>query len=130
MFNRVSHSKAESDELYAYLNDQTDQLLAAGQSVIFDTNFNYRKDRDYVTAIATRHGAEAIIIWMQTPLDVARERALHEHHRDHNGYDTTMTPEEFSRLTDHLEPPTDNENFIIIDGTQLDPVAVKRQLGI
>jgi len=130
MFDKVSHSKAESDELYAYLNQQTDELLAAGQSVVFDTNFNYRKDRHYVAQIAARHDADSLIIWMQTPVAVARERALHDHHRDRNGYNITMTAEEFNHLTDHLEPPADNENFIIIDGTNLDTEAAKQQLGI
>jgi predicted kinase len=130
MFDTVTHSKQESDKLYAELNQRTHKLLAEGKSVIFDTNFNYRKDRDYVRALADKEGATTCIIWMQTPLEVARERALHEHHRDRNGYDTTMTPEEFDRLTNHLEPPEVNEQFISIDGTDIDESAVKRQLSI
>lgn len=112
MFARVTHSKLESDKLYANLNQKTDELLASGHSVIFDTNFNYKKDRDYVSAIARAHGAEPIIIWMQTPTEIARERALHHTHRDRNGYEQTMTTEEFEQLINHLEAPGDNENFI------------------
>jgi predicted kinase len=130
MFDKVSHSKAESSELYTYLNQQTDKLLADGQSVIFDTNFNYHKDREYLRSIAAKHGAQTLIIWLTTPLEVARDRALHEHHRDRNGYDVTMTAAEFEHLINHLEPPADNENFIKIDGTAIDTKAVKRQLGI
>lgn len=130
MFDRVSHSKDESDELYAYLNERTDKLLAEGKSVIFDTNFNYRADREYVRSIAAKHGAECLTIWMTTPIELARDRALHEHHRDRNGYDITMTSQEFERLTNHLQPPDDHENFIKIDGTDIDTEAVKRQLGI
>lgn len=130
MFDEVSHSKAESDELYAYLNRQTDKLLADGQSVIFDTNFNYHKDREHLRAIAAKHGAETLIIWLTTPLEVARDRALHEHHRDRNGYDITMSADQFDQLVSHLEPPIENENFIKIDGTNIDTKAVKRHLGI
>lgn len=130
MFNQVTHSTTESQELYTRLNGQADALLAEGKSVIFDTNFNYRKDRDHLRAIADKHGAKTCIIWMQTPRSVARERALHDTHRERNGYDQPMTAAEFDQLTDHLEPPTDNENFIIIDGTAIDHKAVKRQLDI
>lgn len=130
MFDDVDHSKEESTELYDRLNARTDALLAEGKSVIFDTNFNYRKDRDYLRSIADKHGAQTLIIWMQTPVEVARDRALHDDHRDRNGYTHTMTAEQFESLIDHLETPTDNENFITIDGTSIDAEAVKRQLGI
>ncbi|CAN5124522.1 hypothetical protein BH09PAT3_BH09PAT3_6420 [soil metagenome] len=130
MFDKVSHSKQESDELYEYLNQRTERLLAAGKSVIFDTNFNYLKDRDYLRSIAKKHGAETLVVWMKTPVEIARERALHEHHRDRNGYDDTMSAADFERLINHLEPPTDNENYIIIDGSDIDIPAVKQQLGI
>lgn len=130
MFDKITHSRRESDELYAALNQRTDELLAAGQSVIFDTNFNYRKDRDHLRSIAARHNAETFVIWLTTPLAVARDRALHEHHRDRNGYDHVMTEVQFQKLTDHLEAPRVHENFIKIDGTNIDIAALKRDLTI
>ncbi len=130
MFNDVSHSKQESEELYDFLNQKTENLLADGKDVIFDTNFNYAKDREHLRGIADKHGAQTIVIWMQTPLEVARERALHEHHSDRNGYDQTMSPEDFERLINHVEPPTDNENFIIIDGSDVDITVLRRKLNL
>lgn len=130
MFGTVTHSKLESDTLYAHLNQMTDELLATGHSVIFDTNFNYKKDRDYLATLARAHDAETLIVWLQTPINIARERALHHTHRDRNGYDQTMTIEEFTRLTNHLETPSDNENFITIDGSNIDKVTVAKHLGI
>ena len=130
MFDRVTHSKQESERLYTNLNQRTHDLLAAGKSVIFDTNFNYNKDRQHVRSIADSHGAQTVVIWMQTPLVVARQRALHPDHHQRNNHDQPMKREEFNRLVDHLEPPTDNENFITIDGTNIDTEAVKRQLDI
>lgn len=130
MFAEVTHSPAESEQLYAALNQRTEALLAEGKDVIFDTNFNYVKDRQHLQTIAQAHGAETIVIWVCTPPELSRERALHERHRDRNGYDVVMSPSDYDRLTNHLEPPTVNENFIKIDGTDIDPQAVKRQLGI
>lgn len=130
LFNPVTHSKAESDGLYKLLNTRADELLTEGKSVIFDTNFNYSKDRQHLRSIAQRHDAETIVIWMQTPLEVARDRALHENHSVRNKHPTSMTPAEFEHLTDHLEPPTENENVIKIDGSNLDEAVVKQQLGI
>lgn len=130
MFNDVSHSKQESEELYDYLNQRTETLLKSGKDVIFDTNFNYAKDREYLRGIARKHNAQTLIIWMQTPVAVARERALHEQHRDRNGYEQAMSAQDFERLINHVEPPTDHENFIIIDGTDVDINDVRRKLNL
>jgi predicted kinase len=130
MFPTVTHSKSESDQLYQALNERTGKLLSEGKSVIFDTNFNYRKDRDHLRQIASQWGAQTLIIWMQTPRDIARDRALHDSHRERNKYESAMTDADFDRLTDHLEPPAEDEHFIKIDGTSIDEAAVLRQLGI
>lgn len=130
LFQTVTHTPEESVELYARLNQRTEQLLKAGKSVIFDTNFNYRRDRDYLRQIATRHGAETVVIWMTTPKSVARERATHDLHREQNRYHQTMSASEFEKLSDHLESPDEDENFIKIDGTELDNQEAMRQLSL
>lgn len=130
MFETVTHSQHESLELYNRLNQRTEQLLAAGQSVIFDTNFNYRRDRDYLRQIAARHGAEVVVIWMVTPKDVARQRATHDLHREQNRYHQTMSEGEFEKLSNHQEEPGKDENFIKIDGTELDKQEAMRQLSL
>lgn len=130
MFNDVNHSKNESKQLYTSLNNRTAQLLQAGKSVIFDTNFNYRKDRDHLRSIAKANRAKAIVIWLTTPLPIARKRALHDTHRNRNRYEHVMLPATFDTLVDHLETPSDNEKFITIDGSNIDIANVKRQLDI
>lgn len=130
MFERVTHSAAESRKLYDALNVQTAALLRAGKSVIFDTNFNYRRDRDKLAKIAADNGADCLIIWRNTPREIAKERALHEHHRDRNGYDQVMSAATFDRLSNHLQPPTVNENFIKLDESDIDMARLKAHLKI
>ena len=45
-FGAPTYSHEENLELYDYLNELTSELLRTGQSVIFDTNFNFYKDRE------------------------------------------------------------------------------------
>lgn len=130
MFEAVTHHKDESRELYDSLNTRTEQLLKNGKSVIFDTNFNYRSDRNRLRAIAEKCGAKTIVVWLQTPITVARDRALHPDHRDRNKYTSTMKAEQFDELTCHLQPPTKDELFITIDATDLDEADLKRQLKL
>ncbi|MDL2342113.1 MAG: ATP-binding protein [Patescibacteria group bacterium] len=128
MFKQPSHSALESRELYEHLNDQTAQLLRTGKSVIFDTNFNFRADRDYLRHIAEENGAQTVLIWLTTPVEVAHERASHSD-TTRNGYTVNMTHDMFYNIVSKLEPPTEDENPIKYDGTKLDVAALSAQFG-
>jgi len=54
LFGKPTHSQAESLKLYDYLNQEAEKLLAAGHSVVFDTNFNFHDDRQKLREIAGR----------------------------------------------------------------------------
>lgn len=119
LFNRPTHSEEESLQLYDELNKRTEKLLAEGQSVIFDTNFNFCEDRRKLREIADRQGAETIVLWITVPKATAKHRAVGNSLK-RNGYHTHMTEEDFDKIVTKLEPPTEDENFIKIDGTKLD----------
>lgn len=120
MFNQPTHSEAESGKLYGYLNALTTQLLGEGKSVIFDTNFNFKKDREHLRKIATNQGADTTIVWVTTPKELSKQRAINTA----EGQDTrvlgAMSPEDFDRIASHLEPPDKSEIVIKIDGTDVD----------
>ena len=129
MFEHPSHSREESDILYDALNIRAEQLLAEGKSVVFDTNFNFYTDRQKLAEIAHRHNADMIIVWMTTPLDIARSRAVGSH-ENRNGYTMHMTDEQFDAIVSKLEPPLDNEHPIQIDGSKVDAPTVLNLLHI
>lgn len=118
MFPDPQHTEDESLELYNSLNDKTDQLLSEGKSVVFDTNFNFKHDRDHLREIAERRGADTLVIWVQVDKHLAQERAVGTH-ETRNGYTTVMTQERFDKIVSKLEPPFD-EKYIKIDGTNID----------
>ena len=128
MFDNPCHTEAESRQLYDHLNQKAEELLATGKSVIFDTNFNYYRDRQLLRDIAARNDAEATVVWVATPADIARERAVHAN-VVRNGYDFAMTPDQFQAIAGNLEPPRENEKTIKIDGTKLDRDALLRLIG-
>lgn len=130
MFANPTHSTKESQKLYNNLDIKAKSLLISGQSVIFDTNFNYFRDRELLRAIAKQAQAEFKLIWLTTAKETARERALHHTHRDKNGYMLTMTNNEFEHLTNHFEAPTIDEQPLKIDGAQLDYLIIGQQLGL
>jgi|SRR5580700_6988312 predicted kinase len=129
LFQHPTHSREESDLLYMKLNIQAEQLLAEGRSVVFDTNFNFYADRLKLETIAKRYNAETQIIWMTTPLEIARARSVGTH-ENRNGYTMHMTDEQFDAIVAKLEPPRDNENTVEIDGSQVEQEQVIELLDL
>ncbi len=129
MFAHPTHSAAESQQLYTNLNMLTNELLSEGNSVVFDTNFNFYADREYMRGLAAKHGAETVLIWLQTPAELAKQRAVHDSNL-RNGYKAIMTEANFDSIAAKLEPPTPAEHPIVLDGSQLDATSIKQQLGL
>lgn len=128
MFQHPTHSRTESDKLYAHLNEITERLLDEGKTVIFDTNFNYYKDRELLRKIAAKHNVRTVLIWMITPRALAQTRAT----KQSNGQETRiwgdMPLQDFERIANHLEPPRDDEHPIKIDGTHITADIVAKAL--
>lgn len=129
MFTEPTHSKHESRVLYDTLNARVDKLLGEGKSVIFDTNFNFYKDRQLMREIAVRHGAEARLVWVKTDVNLARERATHIQHSYQNGYTVSMPIDQFDRMAGNLQPPENDEHPTIMDGTKITREYVAEKLG-
>jgi predicted kinase len=130
MFQPPTHSQAESAELYEYLNERTAHFLQSGTSVVFDTNFNFRKDRDHLRSVAERAGADVVLIWMTTDKAIAKDRALHGDHAERNGYDASMDETTFERIVSHLEAPTEDEAPIRLNGVDLTREIVRNALHL
>jgi predicted kinase len=130
MFGDPKHTHSESQELYGHLNKSTELLLAEGQSVIFDTGFNHRKDRDKLRAIADAHKADTKLIWVQVSKDIAKGRAVSDEHADDNSYTLNMTHHEFESTSSKLEPPEADEQPIILDGIKITPEYVAKALKL
>jgi predicted kinase len=128
MFGNPTHSKDESRALYDHLNNVTDQLLGQGKSVIFDTNFNFYKDRQHLRDIAKKHGAKAVVIWITTPKETAKKRAVHERTL-RNFYEYVLPEEVFERMSNHLEPPREDEHPVTLDGTHIDAETISQTLA-
>ena len=91
------------------------QALDQKISVIFDTNNNSVKRRIEWSEVAKGLEALPVIIWVQTPLELAKERAT-ARDRAELGHE----PDIFyvDMMAAKLELPTDQELVVVIDGLQ------------
>lgn len=130
MFVTPTHSQNESQQLYAKLNHDTEQLLRNGKSVVFDTNFNFYADRQHLRDIARAAGADNKLIWLQTDKALAKHRAVVDSHGKPTRLYGNMSEADFDRIASHLEPPTAAEQAIIFVGEHLQKSAVLSALGL
>lgn len=130
LFGVPTHTERESQELYKRLNARTKELLSAGKSVVFDTSFNYVKDRNYMRSIAASNHANFVVVWLQAPQELAKTRALSSEHARSNRYPHTMDSDMFRDLAGRLEEPRPNEHAVILDGTKISADHVAERLNL
>lgn len=118
-FNPPTYTHEENLQLYSHLNELAAELLAAGNSVIFDTNFNFYKDREHLRKIAETHNARCILVWVTTPKNIARQRAIKDAHQQTTRILGNMPLKDFERMSSNLQPPREDELHVEIDGTKI-----------
>jgi predicted kinase len=124
-----TYTHQENLELYAELNDVADKMLGEGKSVIFDTNFNFYKDRQKLRRMAEKYGARTVVVWVVAPKELARDRATQDAHKQHTRVLGDMPVEQFERISRNLQPPrADEEPLIKLDGTNITPGIIQKAL--
>ena len=129
-YGRPSYSHSENLALYDHMNRMAGELLAAGNDVIFDTNFNFREDRQKLRDIAKKISARTLVVWVKAPKTLAKQRATKDAYLQDTRLLGDMDDQDFERLSGKLEPPTAKEKVVTIDGTKVTPDYVRQQLGL
>lgn len=113
-----TYTHQENVELYSQLNKEVEELLLEGKSVVFDTNFNFYKDRQKLRAIAERAGVQTVVVWLTTDKSLARQRATeHDLEGDHTRVLGNMPVSHFERIAKNLQKPRPDERVITFDGS-------------
>jgi predicted kinase len=129
-FKQPTYTHGENVRLYDKLNNHIEKLLSEGQSVIYDTNFNFYSDRQKLRNIADRYDTKTVIVWVQTPKEIARSRAIDGAHTQPTRVLGNMPHKTFDRMSDNLETPHLDETVVHIDGTKVTSEYVRQQLKI
>lgn len=129
LFPDPTFTEAEHDALYQHLDTTTTELLSAGKDVIYDANLNRLSHRQDKYEICKQTDAQAVLLWLKTPRDMAKERAAHTS-RQHLWPPDTTPDQLFEHVASVLEEPAPNETFTEIDGTKVTPDYIKQTLGL
>lgn len=89
--------------------DEVTKALQEGSSVVYDDNNIRFEHREELREIARRLGAEDVVIYLNTPLELIRER---EAANRVTGDRHEVEPVNFQTVLEQLEPPIQNENVL------------------
>ncbi len=117
-FGGQDFTPADTKELYRELDVEIETYLQRGEDVIFDTNINMFKDRQFLKDLAIRNGAEVVLIWLTTDKEIARKRAYMDFGEDNLRVLGAMDDSTFNKIANRLEYPVAEENPVKIDGTK------------
>jgi predicted kinase len=128
LFPKPTYTQTEHDAVYAELDKRTEALLKQGKSVIYDANLNRYQHRLEKYEICERVGAKPILLWVQAPKDLARERAVMRGHHHLVPIDETFESM-FDRVTSVIEEPREDEPLYAIDGAPLEESTISELLA-
>jgi predicted kinase len=100
------------DKIYQEMYKLIEESLVKGQTVLHDTGNFTKHERDLVKNIASKLGIEAITIFVNTPVAVARERLLQNRRINHR-FD--VTDEDFESTVNEMEQPAESEKHIVYE---------------
>ena len=116
LFSEPRYDKEENQLVNHLMLYMTDEFLAAGMSVVFDTNAMRLSERRELRNIARRAKAEPLLIWLQTDADSAFARLNNRDRRKSDDkYAQAYTPETFRTHAGAMQNPK-NEDYMVISG--------------
>src|SRR5205809_7002536 len=71
LFEEPRHDRRENEIVAQLMNYMAEEFLAAGVSVIYDTNAMRARQRHDLRALARRGGAKSLVVWFQMDQDTA-----------------------------------------------------------
>ena len=114
----AAHTPERKLDVFRIVNQEMEQSLRSGESVVRDNQNNHRRDRDMCRKLAQEVGAHAIIVWVQTPQALAIQRCGERSAAvDQIQWDETEATRHYNNSLQAIERPTPDEACIQIDGT-------------
>lgn len=102
------------DRNYQEMYSQIESELGKGNTVVHDTGNFTVYERGLVRNIAEKLGIEAIAVFVNIPVETARQR-LQDNRRASSRFD--ITDESFESAVAEMEAPQVSEKHLVFDGT-------------
>jgi predicted kinase len=124
LFPSPQYSEHENKRLFSACHVLIEDLLRTGIPVIFDGTNLLEHHREYLYRAAERAGARLILVWVEAPTEVVRERLLARERAAVPQYDSGAGWEVYVRMKPRREKIS--RNHLVVDTSQDITAAVDR----
>lgn len=131
LFEQPRYDKQENDVVSQLMDYMTGEFLAAGISVVYDTNAMRVPQRHALREMARKSHAQPVLIWLQIDAEGSYVRTTkRDRRRSDDKYAASIDHAAFDAIAGRMQNPQAAEDYIVISGkhvfkTQLSAV-VKR----
>lgn len=124
LFPIPHYDERENKRLFSACHVLIEELLRKGIPIIFDATNLLEHHREYLYRAAERGGAKLILVWVDAPPEVVRQRIVAREKGTIPQYDSSAGWEVYSRMKPRREKIS--RNHIVVDTSQDINVAVKK----
>jgi predicted kinase len=99
-------------------NATFEEALKTFKHIVLEGSFNSLKEREAISNKARKAGFGVLVVWVQTDLETAEQRATNrDRRRADDKFSLSLSSEEFSSLCKSFEKPVaKNEVFVVVSG--------------
>ena len=116
LFPTPQHNEHENKRLFAACHVLIEDLLRTGIPVIFDATNLLEHHREYLYRAADRAGAKLILVWVEAPPEVVRQRLLTREEGALARYDSRAGWEVYNRMKPRTEKIS--RSHLVVDTSQ------------
>jgi predicted kinase len=116
LFPTPQYTESESRRLFSACHILIEELLRKGIPIIFDATNLQEHHREYLYRAAERAGAKLILVWVEAPSEVVRQRLLAREKAGIPQYDSEADWEVYSKMKSRTEKIS--RNHLVVDTSQ------------
>jgi predicted kinase len=117
LFENPSYSKDESHIVARLMRYMAGEFLSAGVSVVYDTNAMRVSQRRTLRNMATKAGAEPVLVWIQIDVETAYGRvSRRDRRKTDDKYAQPLDRPMFDALGAGMQNPETTERYQVISG--------------
>jgi predicted kinase len=120
LFEAPRYDKQENALVSQLMDYMTEEFLAAGVSVAYDTNAIRFGQRRALRELARRHRAQTLLVWFQMDVETAFTRNVkRDRRRADDKYATKWDRSRYDDIVGHMQNPSATEDYVVVSGKHL-----------
>jgi predicted kinase len=124
LFPSPQYQESENKRLFSACHILIEELLRKGIPVIFDATNLLEHHREYLYRAAERAGTKLILVWVEAPTEVVRQRLLAREKAAMPQYDSEAGWEVYNKMKPRREKISRN-HFVVDTSQNISPVIDK-----